>query len=104
MLGRSCRDHFQASGLGWADKIPPLDVAKVCLVARLESGHTQSQHPEYWIPSECSIPGSRCDVGAREGSGKYLAETKEMISPRGMAELRRPAASAGTVILSPTDP
>ena len=49
---------MKPSGLGWAGDIPAdWDVAKICLVAKLESGHTPSrQHPEYWVPSECTIP------------------------------------------------
>ena len=72
---------LKGSGLGWAPTIPnDWDSAKVCLVARLESGHTPSrQHPEYWVPEECTIPWfSLADVWQlREANQKYLAETSE---------------------------
>lgn len=97
---------LKSSGLGWADKIPKhWDVAKVCLVARLQSGHTPSRlHPEYWVPSECTIPWvSLGDVWQlREGVREYLAETKEKISPRGMANSAARLLPAGTVVLSRT--
>jgi len=97
---------FKSSGLGWADGIPAhWDVAKVCLVARLESGHTPSRlHPEYWVPSECTIPWfSLGDVWQlRPGVQEYLAETKERISPRGMANSAARLLPTGTVILSRT--
>jgi type I restriction enzyme S subunit len=97
---------FKSSGLGWTDKIPAhWNVAKVCLVARLESGHTPSRlHPEYWVAEECSIPWfSLGDVWQlREGIREYLAETKEKISPRGMANSAARLLPAGTVVLSRT--
>ena len=96
----------KSSGLGWAGKIPRhWDVAKVCLVARLQSGHTPSRlHPEYWVPSECTIPWfSLGDVWQlRDGVREYLGETKEKISPRGMANSAARLLPAGTVVLSRT--
>ncbi len=69
------------SGLGWAPQVPShWDVAKICLVARLESGDTPSRlHPEYWLPDECTIPWfSLSDVWQlRDGVREYVAETKE---------------------------
>lgn len=94
------------SGLGWAPRIPAhWDVAKVCLVARLESGHTPSrQHPEYWIPEECTIPWfSLADVWQlREAMQDYLGDTAERISPRGLANSAARLLPAGTVVLSRT--
>jgi type I restriction enzyme S subunit len=94
------------SGLGWADEVPAYwDVAKICLVARLESGHTPSRlHPEYWEPDDCTIPWfALSDVWQlREGVQEYLDDTKEKISPRGMANSAARLLPAGTVVLSRT--
>ncbi len=97
---------MKPSGLGWAGEIPTdWDVAKICLVAKLESGHTPSrQHPEYWVPSECTIPWfSLADVWQlREGVQEYLGETSECISPMGIAHSAARILPAGTVVLSRT--
>ena len=97
---------MKPSGLGWARDIPAdWDVAKICLVAKLESGHTPSrQHPEYWVPSECTIPWfSLADVWQlREGVQEYLGETSECISPIGIAHSAARLLPAGTVVLSRT--
>jgi type I restriction enzyme S subunit len=97
---------MKPSGLGWAGDIPnDWDVAKICLVARLESGHTPSrQHPEYWIPEECTIPWfSLADVWQlRDGIREYLGETSEKISAVGMANSAARLLPAGTVVLSRT--
>lgn len=97
---------MKPSGLGWAGDIPAdWDVAKICLVAKLESGHTPSrQHPEYWVPSECTIPWfSLADVWQlREGVQEYLGETSECISPIGIAHSAARLLPAGTVVLSRT--
>ena len=94
------------SGLGWAPSVPlAWDVAKVCLVARLESGHTPSrQHPEYWIPEECTTPWfSLADVWQlREANQAYLGDTNEQISLKGMANSAARVLPAGTVVLSRT--
>jgi type I restriction enzyme S subunit len=94
------------SGLGWAGDIPAhWDVAKICMVARLESGHTPSrQHPEYWVSEECTIPWfSLADVWQlREGKQEYIGDTKEKISPRGLANSAARLLPAGTVVLSRT--
>ena len=81
------------------------DVAKICLVARLESGHTPSrQHPEYWIPEECAIPWfSLADVWQlREANRKFLGDTAENISPLGTVNSAARVLPAGTVVLSRT--
>lgn len=97
---------MKPSGLGWAGEIPAhWDVAKICLVARLESAHTPSrQHPEYWIPNECTIPWfSLADVWQlREGTQEFLVETSEKISPLGMANSAARLLPTGTVVLSRT--
>jgi type I restriction enzyme S subunit len=94
------------SGLGWAGDVPAdWDVVKICLIAKLESGHTPSrQHPEYWVPSECTIPWfSLADVWQlREGTQDYLGETSECISPMGIAHSAARLLPAGTVVLSRT--
>ncbi len=94
------------SGLAWAETIPDRwDSAKVCLVARLESGHTPSrQHPEYWVPGECTIPWfSLADVWQlREANQKYLGDTAEKVSPLGVANSAARVLPAGTVVLSRT--
>lgn len=97
---------LKPSGLGWTDAVPKhWDVGKLCMVARLESGHTPSRlHPEYWTPSECTIPWfGLADVWQlRSGVQEYLGETKEKISPRGMANSAARLLPAGTVVLSRT--
>lgn len=94
------------SGIGWAGQIPyAWDVGKVCLVARLESGHTPSrQHPEYWVESECTIPWfSLADVWQlRDGRQDYLGDTTEKVSARGLANSSARLLPAGTVVLSRT--
>lgn len=98
--------RMKSSGLGWAGEVPAdWDVAKICLIARLESGHTPSrQHPEYWIPEECTTPWvSLADVWQlREGTQDYLGETSEKISAKGMANSSARVLPAGTVVLSRT--
>lgn len=98
--------EMRASGLGWAPTVPShWDVAKICLLARLESGHTPSrQHPEYWIPEECTIPWfSLGDIWQlRPGVQEYISATSERISPRGAANSAARLLPAGTVVLSRT--
>jgi len=97
---------MKPSGLGWAGDIPAeWDTAKICLVARLESGHTPSrQHPEYWVPEECTTPWvSLADVWQlREGTEDYIGETSEKISAKGMANSSARLLPTGTVVLSRT--
>lgn len=94
------------AAIGWAGALPShWDIAKICLVARLESGHTPSrQHPEYWVPSECSIPWfSLADVWQiRDGTRDYLGETAECVSELGVANSAARVLPAGTVVLSRT--
>ena len=94
------------SGHDWIGAIPAnWDVARTRHVARLESGHTPSrQHPEYWVPEECTIPWvSLADVWQiREGRVDVIRETAEKVSPLGIANSAARVLPAGTVIVSRT--
>jgi type I restriction enzyme S subunit len=94
------------SGIGWIGRIPDhWGVTKIRYVARLESGHTPSrQHPEWWIPEECTIPWvSLADVGRlRSGDEEFIHETSESISEIGMANSAARLLPARTVVLSRT--
>ncbi|OSP25917.1 hypothetical protein B7767_41945 [Streptomyces sp. 13-12-16] len=77
--------------------------APIRLVARLGSGHTPSRSkPEYW--ENCSVPWvTLADVWQlREGRTTFITETKEMVSPLGLAKSAAVKHPAGTVILSRT--
>lgn len=99
-------EHVRSHLPKWLQSVPrDWDVALLRLVARLESGHTPSRnHPEYWVPKECTIPWfSLADIWQlREGRQKYLGDTKEKISPLGMANSAARLLPAGTVVLSRT--
>ncbi len=94
------------SGVDWLGRVPASwTIARIRQMARLKSGHTPSrQHPEYWVPSECTIPWvSLADVWQlRDGKMDYLEATGEMISPLGLANSPAQLLPAGTVILSRT--
>ncbi|MGW0858389.1 restriction endonuclease subunit S [Streptomyces sp. NPDC002690] len=73
------------------------------LVARLGSGHTPSRSkPEYW--TDCTKPWiTLADVWQlRSGQKSVITETKEKISPLGLANSSAVLHPAGTVILSRT--
>ncbi|MEV0317870.1 restriction endonuclease subunit S [Streptomyces sp. NPDC050658] len=73
------------------------------LVARLGSGHTPSRSkPEYW--ENCTVPWvTLADVWQlRNGQTDVIKETKEKISPLGLANSSAVKHPAGTVILSRT--
>ncbi|MFI0007255.1 restriction endonuclease subunit S [Streptomyces globisporus] len=77
--------------------------APIRLVARLGSGHTPSRNnPEYW--ENCSVPWiTLADVWQlRHGRTTVITETKEMVSPLGLANSAAVKHPAGTVILSRT--
>ncbi|MDX3315846.1 restriction endonuclease subunit S [Streptomyces sp. ME03-5684b] len=77
--------------------------APIRLVARLGSGHTPSRSkPEYW--ENCTVPWiTLADVWQlRAGRTNFITETKEMISPLGLANSAAVEHPAGTVILSRT--
>ncbi|MHB9854804.1 restriction endonuclease subunit S [Streptomyces krungchingensis] len=72
-------------------------------MARLGSGHTPSRSkPEYW--ENCTVPWiTLADVWQlRDGQTNVIAETKEMVSPLGLANSAAVKHPAGTVILSRT--
>lgn len=102
---------LRESGIPWLPAIPRSwgDVL-LRLVAELGSGHTPSRnHPEWWIPEECIIPWVTTGEVSQMRSDQleYLSQTREKISPIGMANssavlhpkdsvvLCRTAASAG---------
>ncbi|MFI8444353.1 restriction endonuclease subunit S [Streptomyces rochei] len=77
--------------------------APIRLVARLGSGHTPSRSkPEYW--ENCTVPWiTLADVWQlRDGRTSIITETKEMVSPLGLANSAAVKHPAGTVILSRT--
>ncbi|WP_079055732.1 restriction endonuclease subunit S [Streptomyces caeruleatus] len=77
--------------------------APIRLVARLGSGHTPSRSkPEYW--EDCTVPWiTLADVWQlRDGQTNVITETKEMVSPLGLANSAAVKHPAGTVILSRT--
>ncbi|MFD7693974.1 restriction endonuclease subunit S [Streptomyces sp. NPDC059805] len=77
--------------------------APIRLVARLGSGHTPSRSkPEYW--ENCTVPWiTLADVWQlRDGRTAVITETKEKVSPLGLANSAAVKHPAGTVILSRT--
>ncbi|MGV9593721.1 restriction endonuclease subunit S [Streptomyces tendae] len=77
--------------------------APIRLVARLGSGHTPSRsRSEYW--ENCTVPWiTLADVWQlRDGRTTVISETKEMVSPLGLANSAAVKHPAGTVILSRT--
>jgi type I restriction enzyme S subunit len=74
-------------------------------VARLGTGHTPSRTVEaYWEPAECTVPWlTLADVWQlRDGSVSVVHETKEKISPLGLANSAAVRHPAGTVAFSRT--
>lgn len=74
-------------------------------VARLGTGHTPSRSVEaYWGSAECTIPWlTLADVWQlRDGSVSVMHETKEKISPLGLANSAAVRRPAGTVAFSRT--
>lgn len=74
-------------------------------VARLGTGHTPSRTvAEYWDPAECTIPWlTLADVWQlRDGSVSVVTETKEKISPLGLANSAAVRHPAGSVAFSRT--
>lgn len=74
-------------------------------VARLGTGHTPSRSVEaYWEPTECTIPWlTLADVWQlRDGSVSVVQETKEKISPLGLANSAAVRHPFGTVAFSRT--
>lgn len=74
-------------------------------VARLGTGHTPSRSVDaYWEPSECTVPWlTLADVWQlRDGSVSVVHDTKEKISPLGLANSAAVRHPAGTVAFSRT--
>jgi type I restriction enzyme S subunit len=74
-------------------------------VARLGTGHTPSRSVDaYWEPSDCTIPWlTLADVWQlRDGSISVIHDTKEKISPLGLANSAAVRHPAGTVAFSRT--
>ncbi|MGE3835136.1 MAG: restriction endonuclease subunit S [Acidimicrobiia bacterium] len=74
-------------------------------VARLGTGHTPSRSVDaYWEPTECTIPWlTLADVWQlRDGSVSVVHDTKEKISPLGLANSAAVRHPAGTVAFSRT--
>lgn len=94
------------SGVEWLGEVPAhWEVVQTRFVAKLESGHTPSrQHPEYWIPGECTIPWfTLADVWQIRGDRQeYLGDTAEKVSPLGLANSSARLLPAKTVVLSRT--
>jgi type I restriction enzyme S subunit len=97
---------MRESGVNWLGVVPAhWKVAPTRFVARLETGHTPSrQHPEYWVPEECTVPWfTLADVWQiREGRQEYLGDTAEKVSPLGLANSAARLLPAETVVLSRT--
>lgn len=104
--GLNGRVEYTDSGVHWIGEAPAhWEVVRTRFVARLESGHTPSrQHPEYWIPEECTVPWfTLADVWQLRGDRQeYLGDTTEMVSPLGLANSSARILPAGTVVLSRT--
>ena len=94
------------SGVPWIGEVPAhWKVAFVRYVAKLESGHTPSRsNDDYWVPEECVIPWiSLSDVWQlRDGTKKYITETKEKVSQIGIDNSGARLLPKDTVILSRT--
>lgn len=74
-------------------------------VATLGTGHTPSRSvPEYWVPEECTIPWlTLADVWqVRDESRTVITETREKVSPAGVANSSAVVHPAGTVAFSRT--
>ena len=97
---------MRESGVGWLGAVPAhWKIAPTRFVARLETGHTPSrQHPEYWVPEECTVPWfTLADVWQiRDGRPEYLGDTAEKVSPLGLANSAARLLPAETVVLSRT--
>jgi type I restriction enzyme S subunit len=106
VAGRTEPRSLCPSDLEWLGAIPAhWEVVRARLVARLETGHTPSrQHPEYWVPEECTVPWFTLgDVWQiRDGRQDLVEETAEKVSPTGLAHSAARLLPAGTVILSRT--
>jgi type I restriction enzyme S subunit len=91
-------------GVPWVDSIPGgWNISKLTGVARLGSGHTPARdRPELW--ADCTIPwittGEVSQI--RSDVQEVLVETREKISPLGVAHSSATVHPAGTVVLCRT--
>jgi type I restriction enzyme S subunit len=95
---------LKPSDIGWIIEIPKhWEFGNLRRFAKMRTGHTPSRkEAEYW--TECTIPWfTLADVWQlREDKRKYLGETKEMISERGLANSAAELLPACTVVFSRT--
>lgn len=105
-LGRGLDNDsaMKPSGLFWTEEVPEhWTVGNIRKFATMKTGHTPSRSkPEYWI--DCTIPWfTLADVWQlRDGTRRYLEETKSRISDLGLANSAAELLPAGTVVLSRT--
>jgi type I restriction enzyme, S subunit len=98
--------EVRQSDLEWADTVPAhWDVALLRLVARQGTGHTPSRsRPEWWIAEECVVPwvttGEVQQV--RSDRARVITETREKVSPAGLANSSAEIHPRGTVLLCRT--
>jgi len=94
------------STLTWLEAIPDhWGEVGLTLVARLGSGHTPSRsRSDWWIESERTIPWITTGEVARLRSDRveYVRETRELISPLGLANSAAEIHPADTVVLCRT--
>jgi type I restriction enzyme S subunit len=89
--------------LPWAPGLDPAyPIRNIRQVAQMRTGHTPSRaKQEYW--ENLSIPWfTLADVWQLRNGQRYLGETKELISPLGLANSAAELLPAGTVVLSRT--
>jgi type I restriction enzyme, S subunit len=95
---------FKDPEIEWLPAIPwNWEAGNIRRYAPMRTGHTPSrQVSEYW--DDCTIPWfTLADVWQlRDGTRRYLGETKEKISELGLANSAAELLPAGTVILSRT--
>lgn len=106
VAGRALSADRRASRIAWLDTVPS-DWQQVMLklVARLGSGHTPSRsNPEWWAPSECTIPWITTGEVSQMRSDRVelITETRERISPIGLANSSAELCPPGTVVLCRT--
>lgn len=104
--GRFIGTERIASRLPWMDSIPlGWQEVMLKLVATLGSGHTPSRsHPEWWVPAECDIPWITTGEVSQMRSDRIelITNTRERISPIGLANSSAELCPVGTVVLCRT--
>lgn len=98
--------RFKVSTLHWTMLVPEhWDVGLLRLVATQGTGHTPSRdHPDWWLPDECVIPWVTTGEVQQVRSDRVetIYETRERISPAGLANSSAVIHPAGTVFLCRT--